>query len=107
MEYYDESVLWALAFAVGKPVKIDLRTVEASRGRFARVCVEVSLDVPVVGRVWLCNHWYRVEYEGLHLLCKKCGCFGHVRRICNQPTAKLVVASEAQEKDDGGGRRAG
>lgn len=77
MEYYDESVLWALASVVGWPVKIDLKTVEASQGRFAGVCVEVSLEAPVVGRVWLRGLWYRVEYQGLHFLCKKCGCFRH------------------------------
>lgn len=33
MEYYDESVLMALAAAVGKPVRVDIRTVEATRGK--------------------------------------------------------------------------
>lgn len=98
MEYYDESVLWALASVVGCPVKIDLKTVEASRGRFARVCVEVRLDIPVVGHVWLRDHWYRVEYEGLHLLCKKCGCFGHIGRNCDQPAVQLVVVTEKENE---------
>jgi len=39
MEYYDESVLLALGVAVGQPVKADVRTVDASRGKFARICV--------------------------------------------------------------------
>lgn len=94
MEYYDESVLWALASVVGRPVKIDLKTVEASQGRFARVCVEVRLDIPMVGRVWLRDHWYRVAYKGLHLLCNKCGCFGHIGRNCNHPLELLVVETE-------------
>lgn len=58
------------------------------------MCVEVRLDIPAVGRVWLRDHWYRVAYEGLHLLCNKCGCFGHIGRNCNHPPELLVVETK-------------
>ena len=35
MAYYDEEVLFTLAHAIGEPVKIDLITLEVSRGKFA------------------------------------------------------------------------
>ncbi|GAU32943.1 hypothetical protein TSUD_153600 [Trifolium subterraneum] len=73
MEYYDESLLLALATAVGRPIKVDMHTLDASRGKFARVCIEIELDKPVVGKVWFRDFWYKVEYEGLHLLCQRCG----------------------------------
>ncbi|XP_020203712.1 uncharacterized protein LOC109789219 [Cajanus cajan] len=82
MEYYDESVLLALATAVGRPVKVDFMTMNATRGKFARVCVEIDLNEPVVGKVWFRNVWFKIEYEGLHLLCAKCGRYGHVARQC-------------------------
>ncbi|KAK2412313.1 zinc ion binding / nucleic acid binding protein [Trifolium repens] len=82
LEYYDESLLLALASAVGTPVKVDLHTLDVSRGKFARVCIEIDLDKPVVGKVWFRDFWYHVEYEGLHLLCKCCGLYGHVARNC-------------------------
>lgn len=82
MEYYDENVLLALAAAVGKPIKVDTKTMEASRGKFARVCVEIALDQPVVGCFRFRERWFNVEYEGLRLLCKKCGIFGHHARDC-------------------------
>jgi hypothetical protein len=87
MEYYDESLLLALATAVGSPVKVDIHTLDASRGKFARVCIEIELDKPVVGKVWFRDHWYHVEYEGLHMLCKCCGIYGHVARNC--PTSSV------------------
>jgi hypothetical protein len=98
LEYYDESLLLALASAVGTPVKVDLHTLDVSRGKFARVCIEIDLDKPVVGKVWFRDFWYHVEYEGLHLLCKCCGLYGHVARNC--PTA--VKGQENGNKNTSG-----
>lgn len=44
MEYYEKSVLLALATTVRRPIKVDINTVEANCGRFAKVCVEIQLD---------------------------------------------------------------
>lgn len=65
---------------------MDVKMAEATRGKFARVCIEINLDQPVVGRVWFRGRWFHVEYEGLHLLCKRCGIFGHVSRNCTVAT---------------------
>uniref|UniRef100_A0A2K2C7J2 DUF4283 domain-containing protein n=1 Tax=Populus trichocarpa TaxID=3694 RepID=A0A2K2C7J2_POPTR len=32
------------------------------------ICIEVDLDKPVVGKVWIQDLWYKVEYEGLHTI---------------------------------------
>ncbi|XP_045792004.1 uncharacterized protein LOC123886756 [Trifolium pratense] len=80
--YYDESFLMAMASAIGRPIKVDTNTLKVERGRFARVCVEVDLTVPVVGKIWVNGHWYKVQYEGLHLICTNCGCYGHLGRNC-------------------------
>jgi len=57
-----------MAAAVGRPIRVDSNTLDVRRGRFARVCIEIDLEKPVVGRVWLQGHWYKVEYEALLLL---------------------------------------
>jgi hypothetical protein len=80
--YYDESFLLAMASAIGRPIKVDTNTLKVERGKFARVCVEVDLTVPVVGKIWVNGHWYKVQYEGLHLICTNCGCYGHIGRNC-------------------------
>jgi hypothetical protein len=46
----------ALAAAVGKPIKVDSNTLDVKRGRFARVCVVINLNKPVIGKVWLRGH---------------------------------------------------
>jgi hypothetical protein len=86
--YYDESFLMAMASAIGKPIKVDINTLKVERGRFARVCVEVDLTVSVVGKIWVNGHWYKVQYEGLHIICTNCGCYGHLGR--NSPLATPV-----------------
>lgn len=80
--WYDESFPWTLASAIGKPVKVNLHTLRVARGKFARVCVEVDLNQPVVGRVGVQGKWHNVEYEGLHLICAQCGCYGHLLKDC-------------------------
>ncbi|CAL5359909.1 unnamed protein product [Camellia sinensis] len=44
IEYYQEKVLFAIAKTIDKPFKIDWNTAMATRGKFARVCVEMDLS---------------------------------------------------------------
>ncbi|CAL0319456.1 unnamed protein product [Lupinus luteus] len=103
MVYYDESFLLGLASCVGRPIKVDSNTLRAERGRYARVCVEIDLTKPVVGRYFLGGHCYKVVYEGLHVICKSCGCYGHVTRNC--PIAPVVppVPTTGVADEQGGG----
>jgi hypothetical protein len=102
--YYDESLLWALASMVGNPVKVDLHTLRVERGRFARMCVEIDLTQPVVGRVGINGEWYQVQYEGLHIICTQCGCYGHVLKDCvqikNKPIAEVVTTTSSTTREN-------
>lgn len=100
--YYDESILMAMATVVGKPVKVDNNTLNVRRGRFARVCVEVDLTKPVVGKVWLKDFWYKVEYEGLHRICSSCGCYGHLGRDCPSKKVQSVLGNNNSATTGGG-----
>lgn len=91
---YDESLIWTFASVIGKPVKVDLHTLRMAKGRFVRVCVEVDLTQPVVGRVGVQGCWYNVEYEGLHIICAQCGCYGHLLKDCPaKPAAAMAEES--------------
>ncbi|KAF7842622.1 Zinc finger, CCHC-type [Senna tora] len=63
----------------------------ATRGRFARVCIEIDLKKALIGKIWIRGHWVKVEYESLHSLCSLCGVYGHVSRDCPE---KKEVAHE-------------
>lgn len=94
--YYDESFLLAMASAIGRPIRVDTNTLKVERGRFARVCVEVDLTAPVVGKIWVNGHWYKIQYEGLHLICTNCGCYGHLARNCSHKPTNIHQAAANQ-----------
>lgn len=73
---------------LGKAVRADQCTVDSSRGRYARVCVEVDLKKPLVPQFLLNDDIQRVEYEGLHLICFECGEYGHRMELC--PKQRLM-----------------
>lgn len=97
--YYDESVLLAIGSAVGKPIKVDTNTWNVQRGRFVRICVEIDLKEPVVGKVWVDGFWYKVAYEGLHIICSNCGCYGHLWRNCKSPPPTALPITPAPPKE--------
>ncbi|XP_045797590.1 uncharacterized protein LOC123891736 [Trifolium pratense] len=94
--YYDESLLWAVASMVGTPVKVDMHTLRVARGKFARLCVEIDLTKPVVGKVGINGEWYQVQYEGLHVICTRCGRYGHILKDCTQKNKSATAAPEVQ-----------
>ncbi|XP_057418216.1 uncharacterized protein LOC130712398 [Lotus japonicus] len=51
MVFYDEGFLMGLASVIGVPIRVDTNTLNAERGCFARVCVELDLSKPVIGKV--------------------------------------------------------
>ena len=90
----------ALASGLGTPIKIDFNTLRVSRGKFTRVCVEIDLTKPVVGRVCVEGKWLFVKYEGLHIICAKCGCYGHHARNCNPIPEKQTNTDDGRAPPD-------
>ncbi|XP_057440923.1 uncharacterized protein LOC130732924 [Lotus japonicus] len=100
LQFYHRKILMTLAKGLGKPIKVDMNTVDMQKGRFARVCVEIDLNQPVVGMLRLRGTWYKIEYEGLHLLCGTCGCYGHLTRNCSvSPVQTQATPSAAAVPD--------
>ncbi|OMP01056.1 hypothetical protein CCACVL1_03183 [Corchorus capsularis] len=77
IEYYNPRILMALGNSVGKAVRADFNTKYASRGRYVRVAVEVNFEEPLVPKVYFEDRWLNVQYEGLPMICFKCGRQGH------------------------------
>lgn len=58
-------MLFSMGKTIGKAVKVDSNTSFATKGRFARVCVEINFDKPLVPKICVDGDWKKVEYEGL------------------------------------------
>ncbi|CAN1156971.1 hypothetical protein LINPERHAP2_LOCUS21262 [Linum perenne] len=67
---------------IGKTVRLDLATKEGARARYARVCVEVDISKPLLGKYMIGDRVYYVEYECLENLCYTCGVYGHKLEAC-------------------------
>ncbi|XP_016206247.1 LIM domain-containing protein A-like [Arachis ipaensis] len=82
IEYYNRTILEKIGSIVGRTLKVDTNTKSVSRGKYARICVEVDLDKPLVSQYQINGATYLVEYEGLHLVCFQCEKFGHDKAVC-------------------------
>ncbi|XP_019151954.1 PREDICTED: uncharacterized protein LOC109148674 [Ipomoea nil] len=99
VEYFDEVYLWKLGEQIGKPIKIDTTTSLASRGKFARICVEIDISKPLLAKFWIEQEVCPIEYVGIHLVCFGCGRYGHKKEQCGEGIGKKVREESGQEVD--------
>ncbi|XP_028086504.1 uncharacterized protein LOC114287372 [Camellia sinensis] len=83
IEYYNEKVLFHIAKALGVPLKVDINIAMVARGKYARVCVEIDLQKPLISHFTIGKYTYGVKYEHLHSLCFSCGRVGHRQESCS------------------------
>ncbi|XP_072052108.1 uncharacterized protein [Arachis hypogaea] len=79
---YQEQAMMRIASAIGVPIKVDLATKLAERGRYARVCVQINLGLPVIKHIIVEGVTHVVEYESLNLICNYCARYGHDMTQC-------------------------
>lgn len=82
VEYFNKLALFSIAKVAGRPIRVDYATDQMSKGRYARVCVEINLGDQLVSKVWVGGAWQQVQYENLHTLCFSCGRVGHSKESC-------------------------
>ena len=61
---------------------IDSYTASGSRGSYARLCVQVNLEKPLINMVRIGKCRQIVMYEGISTLCFSCGPLGHTQNKC-------------------------
>ncbi|KAL0347827.1 UNVERIFIED_CONTAM: hypothetical protein Scaly_1798700 [Sesamum calycinum] len=95
IEYYDFDVLFHIAKLIGRPIKMDQHTFQKQRCKFARVCVEVDMSIPLPPFLHIHHHHQQVRYELNTLFCYRCGSLGHVRVAC--PLSSPETQSSPQD----------
>ncbi|XP_019256342.1 PREDICTED: uncharacterized protein LOC109234734 [Nicotiana attenuata] len=92
-EFYDGIILAKIRNAIGKLLKVDACTSSTLRGRYARLCIELAPEVPVVPFINIGHHKQIIQYEGESTLCKQCGRLGHVAMKCHYVKTSLPTNS--------------
>ncbi|GMY18366.1 hypothetical protein FCV25MIE_13605 [Fagus crenata] len=82
VELYDIGILTRIGNQLGTLLKVDARTVDGERGRYARLCIQIDLDQPLTPMVRIGDINQRVQYEGVSAICFHCGCVGHKAPNC-------------------------
>ncbi|KAH0712690.1 hypothetical protein KY289_008649 [Solanum tuberosum] len=77
-EYYDHNVLARIGNKLGHLVNTDVCTSATLRGRYARICIEVPIRVPVKQHIYIDHLKQGIVYEGADILCKLCGRIRHI-----------------------------
>ncbi|XP_061352346.1 uncharacterized protein LOC133297248 [Gastrolobium bilobum] len=95
IEYANTKLIKGIVNWLGKFIKVDAATTSLSRGRFARICVELDLTKPLSAEYKLEGRIKQVEYEGLHLVCYSCGQYDHRSEMC--PNKSHTVNAEPSQ----------
>lgn len=95
---YDKKFLKCFGNKIGRTVKVDATTELQARGKYARVCVEIDLNKPLLSKYKLDGRTFFIEYESMHYICFKCGLYGHLSEKCNQSPEKKVAEEKVGEE---------
>ena len=82
IEYYNAKALQQIGSSIGNVLRVDTFTASETRGRFARVCIQIDVEKPLVTAILLGKAEQPVTYEGIQKLCFGCGRLGHRREAC-------------------------
>ncbi|XVE95448.1 hypothetical protein REPUB_Repub02eG0098200 [Reevesia pubescens] len=93
---YNSMALTKMGSEVGQVIKLDRDTKGVIRGKFARLCVELDLSVPLVFKFLIRKHLQTVEYEGIHLIYFHCGRFTDLAKAIQH---EIKIFPQAKEKE--------
>lgn len=94
VEYYEPSILRDLGNAIGLVLKIDTHTATKTRGRFARLCVQVDLEKPLIRIIKCGGLEHPVQYEGISSMCFSRRRVGHKTVGCPYKTISQEKVGE-------------
>lgn len=58
------------------PIRVDDTTLDPARGKYAKACIKIDLDKPLIPFITILGCKQHVEYEGMLLICFEYGKYG-------------------------------
>jgi len=100
VEYFNKQfLLEKIGCKIGKVLRVDDTTANVERGQYTRLSVEVDLTKPLLSKFRLNGRIWRIQYEGLRMICFKCGKQGHKEESCPLTHQENLQGSPAKSKD--------
>lgn len=97
-EYFDINFLHKIGAKIGKVLRVDRNSAHAERGQFTRISVEIDLTKPLLSKFWLKGKVWKIQYEGLRMVCFTCGKLGHNTEGC--PSTKAPSNDEPMRVEE-------
>ena len=96
IEFFHLDILRAVGNTIGTFIRIDNITTSVARGHFARICVQIDLDKPLMPYITIGNFIQKIQYENIPVLCYNCGILGHTQDKCNHSVSNAPEENQAQ-----------
>ncbi|CAN1336485.1 hypothetical protein LINPERPRIM_LOCUS37163 [Linum perenne] len=96
IHYFNHIAVNRIGNYIGRTVRIDLATEEGARGSYARVCLEVDLTKPLLGKYLIEDRQLLIEYESLGNICFSCELYGHKEDQCSINATKLPESNQPE-----------
>ena len=103
VEYWEGEMLENIGAQFGSLIKVDEHTLNLSKAKFARMCVELDLTQPLKRGLWVGDGegkaMVAVLYERLLIFCFSCGSIKHVAGSCTHPPCSSTMVCRANAVD--------
>jgi len=100
VEYFNKFfLLEKIGKKIGRVIRVDDTTANVERGQYTRLCVDVDLTKPLLSKFRLNGRVWRIQYEGLKLICFHCGKYGHKDDVCPLSSTVQSEGGNVQHPD--------
>ena len=82
IQLYEAEVLKQIGESIGKVLRIDSHMTMEARGKYARLCIQIDINKPLVSTILIGCFEQAMSYEGIQSLCFSCGRLGHKVEAC-------------------------
>ncbi|KAF3664896.1 hypothetical protein FXO38_09877 [Capsicum annuum] len=93
-EFYDFEILRKVGDRVGLLLRVDTCTSMTSRERYAKLCVQVPMEQPLLHHVYIGSHIQEIHYEGFNMLGTLCGRVVHQTRFFHYKTSPQLHCTD-------------